>query len=87
MSYGVGPYKFLFLISRKRLRISKNMLNKKCKESKDLSFDIKKKGLAPKFRDLIGFRNFDYYFFSYRILYRTFLKNGWADLPEIFRTD
>ena len=46
------------------------MLNKKCKESKDLSFDIKKKGLAPYFRDLIGVQNFytHLYYFNYFVI-------------------
>ena len=39
------------------------MLNKKSSESKDLS--TKKKGLATKFRDLIGVRNVNTQLFDY----------------------
>ena len=42
------------------------MLNKKCQESKDLSFDIKKKRLTPKFRDLIRLKIFKKKLFDYQ---------------------
>ena len=43
------PLKSTFLIIFETIKIpfSEHILTKKCKESKDLSFDIKGKGLAP----------------------------------------
>ena len=70
------PLKISFLNISKKVENFKNMLNKKCQESKDLSFNIKKKGLIPYFRDLIGVQNFYTHLYSFNYFVISYRRNS-----------